>query len=181
MIVEKHGFDDQPTGLLRYEHELITRALLLLEREAKALEQGSATARGRLTQLTEFIREFADRRHHGKEEDVLFVAMEEAGLPRDVGPLAMMRLEHDQGRALVRTMVGGDDAAAAKAARDFARLLAGHIQKENGVLYPMAEEMLSPDAIKRMLRRFAEVEEASGGDATRADWVARLDALAAAS
>ena len=45
----------------------------------------------------------------------------------------------------------------------------------------MAEEMLSPDAIKRMLRRFAEVEEASGGDATRADWVARLDALAAAS
>lgn len=177
---EKRGFEDEPTGLLRHEHELITRALLLLEREAKALEQGTATARGRLTQLTEFIREFADRRHHGKEEDVLFVAMEEAGLPRDAGPLAMMRLEHDQGRALVRTMVSGDDAAAAKAARDFARLLASHIQKENGVLYPMAEQIIPPDAIKRMMRRFAEVEEASGGDTTRADWVARLDALAAA-
>lgn len=178
MIAEKQDWAHQPTALLREEHDIITRALGILERQARSLDGGNPAARERIAALAEFIREFADRRHHGKEEDVLFAAMVDAGMPRHVGPIGMMLAEHDQGRGYVKAMESPDDRVAAKAARDYATLLSSHIQKENGILFPMAEEVLPPEVRERVAHRFAELEDAAGGAASRASWVARLEALA---
>ncbi len=178
MIAEKPDWTQHPTSVLREEHDIISRALGILDRHARALESGNTAARERIAGLAEFIREFADRRHHGKEEDVLFAAMVDAGMPRHVGPIGMMLAEHDQGRGYVQAMGSPDDRVAAKGARDYATLLANHIQKENGILFPMAEEMLSPDARAKVAKQFAELEEAAGGLTSRASWVAKLDALA---
>ena len=52
----------------------------------------------------DFIRNYADRFHHAKEEDVLFVALVENGMPREHSPVAAMLMEHDQGRAFVKAM-----------------------------------------------------------------------------
>ena len=52
----------------------------------------------------EFIATFADHNHHGKEEDILFPAMEKAGFPRDGGPVGVMLMEHTQGREYVGAM-----------------------------------------------------------------------------
>jgi hypothetical protein len=51
-----------------------------------------------------FFRNFADRCHHSKEEDELFPKMVEHGIPKEGGPIGVMLMEHDQGRAFVRGM-----------------------------------------------------------------------------
>jgi hemerythrin-like domain-containing protein len=91
---------------------------------------------------------FADKCHHGKEEDILFVAMTAMDMPQDSGPVAVMLAEHDEGRqytagfrSAAEQMKNGDAAAAADVVRnvyDYVNLLREHINKEDRVLYPMA-------------------------------------------
>lgn len=114
------------TQLLREEHEIILRALAVLQRQ-KAPNQ----------ELLSFFSEFADTHHHGKEEDILFPAMEEAGFPRDAGPVGVMLHEHDLGRQLLSAM--RDPARFAEAMPQYVALLGGHIQKENQILFVMAD------------------------------------------
>ncbi len=67
---------------------------------------------------------FADQCHHGKEEDLLFPAMEAAGIPRESGPIGVMLEEHNIGRQYVRGMaeaVSGYRAGETQAGRAFAQ------------------------------------------------------------
>jgi len=122
-----------------------------------------------------FIREFADACHHGKEEDILFETMARNGMPRESGPIAVMLHEHEQGRQLVRTMSDCAARAAASgwndeerqclrhAAHTYADLLRHHIQKEDGILYPMASSQLDASAMAEIARRFEDFESEETG------------------
>ncbi len=108
-------------------------------------------------QIIDFIKNFADKYHHLKEEDVLFVEMENHGMSRDGGPIAVMLHEHDEGRAYVKQAVDGieklkqgDDSAFDQikyGLMNYCMLLTNHIAKENNILYPMAERIL-PEVVK---------------------------------
>src|SRR3972149_3691353 len=139
-----------PTAVLRHEHEVILRALALLERLGKNLEAGKPVDHGALAGLVDFFKTFADRCHHGKEEQPLFPAMERHGIPREGGPLGVMLVEHDQGRAFIRAMAEGNDREAAEAITGYVTLLRAHIDKENDTLFRMAEEAV-PGAEQRGL------------------------------
>lgn len=168
-----------PTGRLREEHEVILRALALLERFGRALEAGEAVDRAGLAWLRTFFGTFADRCHHGKEEQHLFPALERQGIPREGGPLGVMLREHEEGRSLVRAMAHGDDRQAAEAIRAYAALLRAHIDKENGVLFPMAEHVL-PEAEQRgLLHAFEAVEQAVAGPGVHERLLAELARLEA--
>jgi len=162
--------------LLMQEHQLILRALDALD--AFTVEMaGGGDDREELGRFVRFIREFADARHHGKEEDILFEAMIAAGFPREAGPIAVMLMDHDAGRAHVAVMAGKagqatpwsgqDRAAAIGAARGYSELLRGHIRKEDQILYPMARQRLHQEAIARVNRDCASFEAAqvaAGGE-----------------
>ncbi len=158
-----HHAASTATGALRHEHELILRAVTLLERLAPAVAAGAPGARPVLRHLAEFFQTFADRCHHAKEEQHLFPALERRGIPRQGGPVGVMLAEHEQGRRLLAAMTGDDAAAAAEAARAYAVLLRGHIDKENSVLFPMAEHLLTGEEQQAMLRAFEAVEDAVVG------------------
>lgn len=99
----------------------------------------------------------AVRRHLDWEEQVLFPAFEASvGMPPHAGPTAVMRMEHDQIRALLGQMYGRRaDAAALLARGDTLLLLLGqHNQKEEGMLYMMAELHLE-DQWSALLERLA--------------------------
>jgi len=85
------------TDVLKEEHALIERALAVLERVLIKIEQGHLLDLALMARLTEFFEEFADHAHHRKEEEVLFPALEEHGVPRDGGPIGVMLMEHAQG------------------------------------------------------------------------------------
>ncbi len=168
------GFD--ATSVLRKEHEAILKMLDVAEEVAGRIEKEMTVTPETLAGLLEFLRLFADRCHHGKEEDVLFPKLGEKGLSPNAGPVAVMLYEHEQGRGLIRSMAeasesfaAGEKAAAKKwaaAARAYARLLRAHIDKENEVLFVMAERLLSNAEQAELTEAFERVEVEKMGEGT---------------
>src|SRR3990172_819068 len=142
----------RPTEVLVEEHKAIKTMLRILAAISGELEGGKGIDPKHLDMTLELIKLFADRCHHGKEEDLLFPAMEKVGIPREGGPLGVMLMEHGFGREFVKGMSEsaeklkqGDRSAAAKFienARGYVKLLSQHIDKEDNILYPMADKIL---------------------------------------
>jgi hemerythrin-like domain-containing protein len=160
------------TALLSDEHRVIERVLAALER----LTEKPATESWELwKKALDFIRHFADQCHHFKEEKVLFPAMEAHGIPNEGGPIGMMLLEHEEGRSYVRAMfdalskIAADDqnaqAALFQNAKQYLRLLREHIQKEDDILFRMADEVIPDNEQRQLLKNFEahEAEEMGAG------------------
>jgi hemerythrin-like domain-containing protein len=183
---------------LMNEHRTIERAIDALVSFADETRRKTADDRGSKAELAKFvtfIRDFADACHHGKEEDILFAAMIEAGFPSRGGPVAVMLMEHDQGRAHVRALAdlaaqeapwtADDRQRVAEAAYGYGNLLRAHIHKEDAILYPMAEQRLSAEVMERVSAdcEAYEAKKASSGEHERLhklaeELVARYAALA---
>ena len=177
------------TEILMSEHRVIEQVLACLEKIAQeAFAKGTidvASARD----VVSFLRTFADGCHHGKEEQRLFPAMERCGLPPQAGPTAVMRHEHEVGRAHIRKMEEavaafekGDASAPdryAFEARGFVELLREHIAKEEQVLFPMADRMLPAAVQDELLAGFEHAEKHEMGEGTHETFLALADRLAA--
>jgi len=169
-----------PTEVLREEHRVILQALDALESAAGRLAGGGSLPDGWWDEVIGWLRGFADRNHHAKEERSLFPALVKAGVPSEGGPIAVMLEEHTEGRALIQAMEQGDAAARADVARRYVRLLREHIDKENGVLFPLAEAVLEEPAQQALGREFETVEAGEGREALIEYAEARVERLAAA-
>lgn len=168
-----------PTETLRAEHRIILRALDVLESAAERLAGGRALPPGWWEALLEWLRAFADRNHHAKEERCLFPAMIEAGMTAEGGPIAVMLEEHTRGRALVQAMAMGEPKTRASVARLYVELLRGHIDKENGIVFPLADAVLDDRAQRELGRAFDGVAVDGGPDVAPERAEASIDRLAA--
>jgi len=172
------------TTALVDEHKLILRMLAVLERNATLTREGKYTDYRFYLAAVDFIRNFADRFHHAKEEDVLFEALVANGMPRQNSPVAAMLLEHDQGRAYVRAMEEaaqvalrgepGQDEAIAVNALGYLELLREHIAKEDDILYPLAERLI-PETLRDGIVAAYGAAEAK----TATDFAAKYEELVA--
>jgi hemerythrin-like domain-containing protein len=177
----------KPTDELKAEHRAIERMLRVLEGVSDRLESGQEVDPGHLARIVEFIQVFADRCHHGKEEDLLFVAMAEAGIPTEGGPIGVMLREHVIGRDHVGAMAqaaerynaGGLEAGDSFAAhaRGYVGLLEQHIGKEDNILYPMADRALPPDKQEELLEGFELIEQERVGPGRHEAFHELLDEL----
>jgi hemerythrin-like domain-containing protein len=158
--------------VLRREHQHILRALGVLDVLARSAERGDPVPSGPVAALVDFFAGFAAVRHHAKEEEGLFPALEARGFPRHGGPLVVMLMEHDDGRALLRALdrsaadAGGTADARARfaaAARAYGDLVREHVQKEDEILLPLAERALDDDDDARIGEVFAR-HDADGGE-----------------
>lgn len=166
------------TAVMVEEHQLILRMITLLEKNVALAEAGRFSDWSFfLDRALPFIKDFADNFHHAKEEDVLFKALIANGMPRDNSPVAAMLMEHDQGRSFVRSMelaarrlLASEPAVAtevvaalAENARDYTALLRNHIEKEDTILYPLAERVL-PEAVRpAIIASYAAAEAKTPG------------------
>jgi hemerythrin-like domain-containing protein len=147
----------EATDVLMQEHRTIEQVLDALEAFAGEVARTRRTETDELSRFVKFLREYADGRHHAKEEGVLFRVMVENGFPAQGGPIPVMLHEHEQGRDLVRVLAAHgeqatpwsdeDLASIVEAAGSFAALLRAHIQKEDRILYPMADRHLPAPAL----------------------------------
>lgn len=154
------------------EHNHIVEALVVLDALADRLDTSAHgeldlnTAKADLATLLRFFQRYADDCHHAKEEQILFPALAAAGMPVQDGPIAVMLAEHEEGRAFVRRLVQaaeqlgdeGSRADARAAGRGFSMLLRNHIDKENGVLYPMGRRFLDSSNDAQILQQYARHE-----------------------
>lgn len=155
-----------PTDILRDEHRVILVALATLERGAERLAAGKVLPGGWWDQMLEWLRAFADRNHHAKEEKSLFPAMVKAGVPAEDSPISVMLEEHVQGRALVRAMTSEDSRQRVSSAGQYVQLLRDHIAKEDEIVWPLAEAVLDDQAVAAVAREFEAVEAEQGRDAS---------------
>ncbi len=152
------------TAVMVAEHQLILRMIDLVEKNTRRLEAGAFDRWDFFLDAVDFIRNYADCFHHAKEEDVLFKALVANGMPAQNSPVAAMLMAHDQGRAHVRGMEEGARQALAGGAApvaDIARhahgyvaLLRDHIDKEDHILYPLAERILPEELRSEMVAAY---------------------------
>ena len=107
-------------------------------------------------------KEFDDsmRRHFAMEEDILFPAFDARSGMGGGGPTAMMRMEHQQMRGLLdqigAAMSTGDTEEALDLGDTLLMVIQQHNVKEEGMLYPMAENMLAGEwaALAEQLEKY---------------------------
>ena len=71
------------TEELKTEHLAIERMLAVLEASCQRLEAGQRVRPDVFREAVDFVQNFADRCHHGKEEENLFPRLQERGVPRE--------------------------------------------------------------------------------------------------
>lgn len=176
------------TGILKREHRIIERFMEVFERMVDLLEKKDSDMDFKpFLEAAEFIKGFADDYHHKKEEDVLFRVMVQNGMSEQAGPIAMMKYEHQQGRAFTMAVrqaaekgIAGDPSAKNSLisyARSYILLLREHILKEDNVLFPMAERIIPLAQHDFVDREFAHVDNDVIGQDTRDKYLAILDKL----
>jgi hemerythrin-like domain-containing protein len=151
------------------EHEAVRITLNILERivEKANTDIGPINLQ-HLEQLFDFFTVFVDQCHHGKEEKLLFPALESVGVSREGGPVGVMLKEHQQGRDLVAGMKAAanryenGDAGALdtlwRVTADYITLLNYHIDKENEVLFKLARKHIPEDQLASIKTGFDRIE-----------------------
>lgn len=156
------------TNELKNEHQGIELMLRILQSVADKFERGEKVNTEHLDGILEFLSIFVDKCHHGKEEEFLFPALEDAGVLNTGGPIGVMLSEHEQGRKLVARLKDavtsyktGDKRIAVRAQliiNEYAALLTQHIAKENTVLFPMADAKLDAAKDAELFKAFERLE-----------------------
>ncbi len=103
--------------------------------------------------------------HFSAEEDLLFPAFETAS-GNASGPTRVMRVEHDQMRALLEQLEAAcaarDTDAYAGAAETLLILMQQHNMKEENILYPMCDQLLGAEAEQICAKMDAMLEKGNG-------------------
>jgi hemerythrin-like domain-containing protein len=158
---------DGPTDQLRQEHELVLMVVEAMEREVVDIEKTGHVHRERVAQMIDFTRNFTDGNHHTKEEELLFPLLEERS-PSAGGTVSVLLSEHEAARDCIRAIdaalpeAGRTEAAAAVVAENlklYAFLLHLHIGKEDTVLFPLTERLLSTQEQEMLAAEFQRIEE----------------------
>jgi hemerythrin-like domain-containing protein len=109
----KKDFFMQPIGPLMIEHRLIERLIHLMQRELTRMKDNIAVDREFafvdpvfIDTAVDFMRTYADRCHHGKEEDILFAALAKKDLtPEQRQVMAELLEDHKWGRNTTASLV----------------------------------------------------------------------------
>ena len=176
---------------LRMEHDAVRLTLKVLDRICQEIELSGKLGKAQhVDHLLEFFTVFVDKCHHGKEEELLFPALEQIGVNRDNGPIGVMLREHQLGRESVQKMkaafsqfkTGSVSAAVdfTRNARDYISLLDQHIEKENNVLFPLAEKQLSEAKLAELLKGFEKIEADKIGVGKHEEFHKMIDQLESA-
>ena len=172
-----------PTQIMDAEHRLIESVVKALGRVADAIEKGQQADVAMLATAVEFLRVYADKLHHGKEETLFFPMLVKRGVPPQGCPIGGLNHEHEKGRALVRALAEQAPAYAQgkpgakegllETLHGILELYQNHIWKEDAMVFPMADKVLTAADQEELTRNSPRWTKRSVSDI-----VARLEAFA---
>ncbi|MBZ5535222.1 MAG: hemerythrin domain-containing protein [Acidobacteriia bacterium] len=151
------------TEELRQEHQSVLQLLNEMNRVLGSADTSDAVAWKPFFEnaLEFFKRDVAT--HFKKEEDALFPALEKY-VGRESGPIAVMLNEHQQHNSLLKELresVAASDLTRVRSVwENFNPQLTMHIVKEDSVLFPMAEHMLTEEEWSRVGQQMEEINKA---------------------
>lgn len=175
------------TEVLRDEHRVVERVLETLEKVTDRLQAGKTVSTEVLEDSLDFLNNFVDRHQHAKEENGLFPTLGAVGGIQERHLIDRLLVEHDEGRgyldALSRSMDGyrrHDEAAATElvnSARGYAALLREHVVREEQMLFPAADRLLSEEAQNELGARFDRIDSENIGAGVHERYHQMVDTL----
>lgn len=149
--------------ILMDEHRYILLVAKAIQRECEQLQTGKEVDVEFFEKAIDFIRNYADKFHHAKEEHIFFQEMDRSLDEIHCDPREHINYEHDVGRKFVagleKALKECNKKEVLKNARGYAELIEEHIFEENTVLYPMVETAIKPGRQKWMTLKAERVEE----------------------
>jgi hemerythrin-like domain-containing protein len=159
----------QPRGPLMTEHRLIERMIGLIDKEVKKIERNNDVNHSFIDAAVDFIRIYADRTHHGKEEEILFRDLSNKDLSEaDKRIMNELIQEHMVGRTTLAALIkatdeykNGDKSALKlilQSLNKFVEFYPPHIEKEDRVFFPSSMAYLSDTEQQSMIAEFWEFD-----------------------
>ncbi len=159
----------KPRGALMIEHRLIEKMLAIAAKQVEVIKQTGALDPVIVDTLVDFVRTYADRTHHGKEEDILFRDLKKKDLsPEHQRQMQELVDDHAFARNTVVELVeaknklaAGDESALNVVARKLSFLVEfypKHIRKEDTLFFPNTEKYFSAAELDLMLKEFWEFD-----------------------
>ncbi len=151
------------TQNLRDEHKSILHVLRILDKMMLTDTKKDIVKLKYYDELVGFLKIFADKCHHGKEEKYFFGELINKGITNEVILIEELLEEHNQSRKYISGMsnsltiknVEEFNVVAAK----YRNLLMSHIEKENDILFGIADQLLNEEAQDDLFERFERYEE----------------------
>ena len=175
--------------LMKEEHANIKRGLQVIRKMCISILESGEVCYEDFKNIIEFIKNYADKHHHNKEESILFKKMEEQIGEMVKAPLSGMFIEHDLGRlfisnlesSLKRVKDGDRDSRIDIIANaiGYVDLLNRHIDKEDKVIYSFARRSLSVDALEDINSACRLLEKSAGEKKIQDTYIKILEKLEA--
>ena len=154
------------TASLRRDHELIEKVIKAMESTIQLLNDGKEIPESILLPVIDFSKNFTDVCHHSKEENSLCPALEQAGMPKNMSPIAMMLIDHERSREIATHMENsakeylssGNSQQLVSDMQQYVEHITEHLWKENNRLFMMAEARLQYVS-EKVDKELNEIEE----------------------
>jgi len=174
--------------LMVEEHVYIKRMLKVLRKASYGVMQGGNIDYADFGKMIDFVRNYADRHHHGKEEKLLFNRMvDEIGGAAEKLVKSGMLVEHDLGRLHMKELEealervkGGDEESKLDVianAISYTHLLNRHIDKEDAVVYPFAQRQLSAETMETINSECESFEKQMESEGVQDRYIALLEEM----
>lgn len=176
------------TDVLRNEHIYIKKVLAGIRKQCIGIVNGNKVDFQLFADIIDFVRNFADKYHHQKEENHLFNIMSDQ-LAKEIGtgPILGMLSEHDFGRAFIyeleqalkRHQEGDMDARVDIVGNAIAyeQMLLKHIDKEDNAIFSLAERRLDQDILSKLEKDFEDIERMQENERIRNKYIEFANSL----
>ena len=159
----------KPIGPLMWEHRLIEKMLASMMRHIDQVEKSKKVNPLIIDIAVDFVRTYADRTHHGKEEEILFRDLAKKDLTPELKKIMQELLEeHVWGRKTTAALVAAKEKYLAgnndelshiiDLARQLGNFYPKHIEKEDKHFFYPCQEYFNKDEQNKMLAEFWEFD-----------------------
>ncbi len=165
------------------EHRHIEVVIKSLSDAVATLDTRQPLNAQKLRGVVEFLRVYADQRHHQREEGIFFPLLVQRGVPPQGCPIGGLNNEHEKGRALVSALAegitayeqkrSGADRSLRQTLQEIVELYRKHLWMEDAMVFPMAEKLVTEVDDRELNDKFAALDRKIG-----ADVIARLEQFA---
>ncbi|NLJ97172.1 MAG: hemerythrin domain-containing protein [Clostridiales bacterium] len=175
-------------NLMMEEHQYILRMLKIVRKACIGIMNGDTINYEDFDKMIDFIKNYSDNHHHGKEEKLLFnKIVEHLGALGNKLITHGMMVEHDMGRLYIRELISslertkqGDEESRIDVianAISYTHHMKRHIDKEDSVIYTFARRQLPTEILEKVNNDTINFEESASKNGTQEHYISLLESL----
>jgi len=158
-----------PTENLINEHKKINELLDIMSKIALKIKSKDVFYPNDVEEVVKYLINIIENSHHGKEDDVFYPELISSGIPKETAPLSIINYEHlisvnylkDISSCVVNCKIGNDFSGEllADSLTNYVIAIKNHIQREEEIVFPIANEVFSIEKQNEILQRFEVIEQ----------------------